>query len=158
VEYLTPTDFQTIAPGVTEPTAWNFNPTPGVSQGQGSGRALPDLATNADPYSGYLLYEPSFAGVGQPVLQGGWGGTSFSAPQLNGSTAVIDSFVGHRVGLWNPSIYAFAGGSSSPFTPLQESGTGSDNLFYTGNPGQLFNPGNGLGLPNMNQLAADFAG
>ena len=83
---------------------------------------------------------------------------SFSAPQLNGSTAVIDSFLGHRVGLWNPSIYAFASGSSSPFTPLQESGTGSDNLFYTGNPGQLFNPGNGLGLPNMNQLAADFAG
>jgi kumamolisin len=158
VEYLTPTDFQTIAPGVTEPTAWNFNPTPGVSQGQGSGRTLPDLATNADPYSGYLLYEPSFAGVGQPVLQGGWGGTSFSAPQLNGSTAVIDSFLGHRVGLWNPSIYAFAGGASSPFTPLQESGTGSDNLFYTGNPGQLFNPGNGLGLPNMSQLAADFAG
>ena len=68
--------------------------------------------------------------------------------------------MGHRVGLWNPSIYAFAGGasSSSPFTPLQESGTGSDNLFYTGNPGQLFNAGNGLGLPNMNQLAADFAG
>jgi hypothetical protein len=38
------------------------------------------------------------------------------------------------------------------------SGTGSDNLFYTGNPGQLFNPGNGRGLPNMSQLAADFAG
>jgi subtilase family serine protease len=158
VEYLTPTDFQVIAPGLKEPTAWNFNPTPGVSQGQSSGRALPDLATNADPYSGYLLYEPSFAGVGQPVLQGGWGGTSFSAPQLNGSTAVIDSFLGHRVGLLNPSIYAFAGGSSSPFTPLQESGTGSDNLFFTGNPGQLFNQGAGLGLPNMNQLAADFAG
>ena len=49
-------------------------------------------------------------------------------------------------------------GPHSPFTPLQESGTGSDNLLYTGNPGQLFNPGNGLGLPNMSQLAADFAG
>jgi subtilase family serine protease len=157
VQYLTPTDFQAIAPGVTEPTAWTFNPAPGVSQGQGSGRAVPDLATNADPESGYLLYEPSFAGVGQPVLQGGWGGTSFSAPQLNGSTAVIDSLLGQRVGLWNPSIYSFASGVSSPFTPLQESGTGSDNLFYTGNPGQLFNAGNGLGLPNMSQLAADFA-
>ena len=158
VQYLTPTDFQTIAPGLIEPTAWTINPTPGVSQGQGSGRAVPDLATNADPESGYLLYEPSFAGVGQPVLQGGWGGTSFSAPQLNGSTAVIDSFLGHRVGFWNPSIYAFAAGSSSPLTPLQESGTGSDNLFYTGNPGQLFNQGAGLGLPNMSQLAADLAG
>jgi kumamolisin len=157
VQYLTPTTFQTVAPGLTEPTAWTINPTPAVSQGQGSGRALPDLATNADPYSGYLLYEPSFAGVNEPVLQGGWGGTSFVGPQLNGSTAVIDSFLGHRVGLWNPSIYAFATGSSSPFTPLQESGTGSDNLFYTGNPGHVFNQGNGLGLPNMSQLAADFA-
>ena len=157
VQYLTPTDFQTIAPGVVEPTAWTFNPTPGVSQGQGSGRAVPDLATNADPDSGYLLYEPSFAGIGEPVLQGGWGGTSFSAPQLNGSTAVIDSFLGHRVGLWNPSIYTFASGTHSPFTPLQESGTGNDNLFYTGNPGQLFNQGSGLGLPDMSKLAADFA-
>jgi kumamolisin len=157
VQYLTPTDFQTIAPGLVEPTAWTFNPTPGVSQGRGSGRAVPDLATNADPESGYLLYEPSFAGVGQPVLQGGWGGTSFSAPQLNGSTAVIDSYLGHRVGLWNPSIYAFAARAHSPFTPLQESGTGNDNLFYTGNPGQLFNQGSGLGLPNLSQLAADFA-
>jgi kumamolisin len=158
VQYLTPTDFQTIAPGLVEPTAWTFNPTPGVSQGRGSGRAVPDLATNADPESGYLLYEPSFAGVGQPVLQGGWGGTSFSAPQLNGSTAVIDSYLGHRVGLWNPSIYAFAAGAHSPFTPLQESGIGNDNLFYTGNPGQLFNQGSGLGLPNLSQLAADLAG
>jgi hypothetical protein len=41
----------------------------------------------------YQAPQPSFAGVGQPVLQGGWGGTSFSAPQLNGSTAVIDSFL-----------------------------------------------------------------
>jgi kumamolisin len=81
----------------------------------------------------------------------------FSAPQLNGSTAVIDSFLGHRVGLWNPSIYAFAVGSRSPFTPLQESGTGNDNLFYTGNPGQVSNQGSGLGLPNMSKLAADFA-
>jgi len=158
VQYLTPTDFQSFAPGLTLPTAWTINPTPAVSQGQGSGRALPDLSTNADPYSGYLLYEPSFAGVDEPVLQGGWGGTSFVAPQLNGSTAVIDSFLGHRVGFWNPSIYAFAAGSNSPFTPLQASGTSSDNLYYTGNPGALFNEGNGLGIPNLSQLAADFAG
>jgi hypothetical protein len=101
VQYLTPTDFQTTAPGVVEPTAWTFNPTPGVSQVQGSGRAVPDL----------------------------------------------DSFLGHRVGLWNPFIYAFAVGSRSPFTPLQESGTGHDNLFYTGHPGQVLNQGSGLGLP-----------
>ena len=34
--------------------------------------------------------------------------TSFVAPQLNASAAVIDSALGHRTGLWNPAIYAIA--------------------------------------------------
>ena len=156
VQYLTPTDYQTIVAGLVEPTAWTLNPTPSVTTGSGSGRAVPDVSADADPYSGYLLYEPSFAGVGQPVLQGGWGGTSFVAPQLNGSTAVIDSALGHRVGLWNPSIYAVANGSSSPFNPLDTAGTSNDNLFYTGNPGEPYNQGVGLGIPNLTALSADF--
>jgi subtilase family serine protease len=155
VEYLTPTDPQTVG-GITEPTQWDFNPTPSITTGTSAGRAMPDLSADADPYSGYLLYEPS-AKPGAPALEGGWGGTSFVAPQLNGSTAVIDSSVGHRVGLWNPSIYAFAQGDNSPFTPLQSSGTSSDNLYYTGNPGQLFNQGSGLGIPNLGTLAEDFS-
>jgi len=156
VQYLTPTDYQTIVAGLVEPTAWTLNPTPSVTTGSGSGRAVPDVSADADPYSGYLLYEPSFAGVGQPVLQGGWGGTSFVAPQMNGSTAVIDSALGHRVGFWNPSIYAVANGSSSPFNPLDTAGTSNDNLFYTGNPGEPYNQGVGLGIPNLTALAADF--
>jgi kumamolisin len=95
--------------------------------------------------------------VGQPALQGGWGGTSFVAPQLNGSTAVIDSSLGHRVGLWNPSIYAFATSGNSPLTPLNAVGTSSDNLYYTGNAGSVYNVGSGLGFPNLSKLAADFA-
>jgi kumamolisin len=161
VEYLTPTDYQTIVAGLTEPTAWSFNPTPPVTSGYGSGRALPDVSADADPYSGYLLYEPSFAGVGAPVLQGGWGGTSFVAPQLNGSAAVIDSSLGHRVGLWNPSIYnsAFSfSGHAAGFTELDQAGTSNDNLYYTGNPGQPYNEAVGLGYPNLTKMAGDFAG
>jgi subtilase family serine protease len=90
------------------------------------------------------------------VLQGGWGGTSFVAPQMNGSTAVIDSALGHRVGLWNPSIYAVANSSSSPFNPLDTASTSNDNLFYTGNPGEPYNQGVGLGIPNLTALSADF--
>ncbi len=153
VPYLTPTDYQTVAPGLVEPTAWSFNPTPPVITGYGNGRAVPDVSADADPFSGYLLYEPSFAGVDEPVLQGGWGGTSFVAPQMNGSTAVIDSFLGHRVGLWNPYIYAAAGGSSSPFTQLNQAGTSNDNIYYTGNPGEPYNEGAGLGYPNLAKLA-----
>ncbi len=144
--------------GIVEPTAWSVNAAPKVSHGSGSGRAVPDLSANADPFSGYLLYEPSFVPTGQAALQGGWGGTSFVAPQLNGSAAVIDSYLGHRVGLWNPSIYAAAASAHSPFTPLQQSGAGNDNLFYTGTAGSLFNPATGLGTPNLSQLAADFRG
>ena len=156
VQYLTPTDYATVAPGLVEPTAWNFNPAPSVTSGTGSGRAVPDVSADADPYTGYLLYSPSFAGVGEPVLQGGWGGTSFVAPQMNGSTAVIDSALGHRVGFWNPSIYAVAGGFKSPFTELSTAGTSNDNIYYTGQPGEPYNQGVGLGTPNLTELSADF--
>ncbi|MDQ2814307.1 MAG: S53 family peptidase [Actinomycetota bacterium] len=155
VEYLTPTDYKTIVAGLVEPTAWSFNPAPGISSGFGFGRALPDVSADADPYTGYLLYEPSFASVGQPVLQGGWGGTSFVAPQLNGSAAVIDSAVGHRVGFWNPSIYA-AVLFNSPFTQLTAVGTSNDNLYFTANPGKKYNQAVGLGIPDLTALAGDF--
>ena len=155
VQYLTPTDYTTVAPGLVEPTEWSFNPTPGVTTGYGNGRAMPDVSADADPYSGYLLYEPSFAGVNEPLLQGGWGGTSFVAPQLNGSTAVIDSYLGHRVGFWNPSIYATALTANSPFTPLSTASTSNDNIYYTGNPGEPYNQGVGLGIPDLTKLAGD---
>jgi kumamolisin len=155
VEYLTPADYETIVAGLVEPTTWTFNPAPSVTSGGGHGRATPDISTDADPYSGYLLYEPSFAGVGQPVLQGSWGGTSFVAPQLNGSTAVIDSALGHRVGFLNPASYAAARGHNSPFNPLATASSSNDNLFYTGNPGQVYNEAVGLGTPNLTKLAGD---
>ena len=126
--------------------------------GYGGGRNVPDVSVDADPLSGYLLYEPSFAGIGEPVLQGGWGGTSFSAPQLNGSAAVIDSYLGHRVGLWNPYIYGAALAGNSPFTSLSTASTSNDNLYYTGNPGEPYNQGAGLGYPNLTKLAGGING
>jgi kumamolisin len=151
VPYLTPATYGTVD-GRYLPTQWNFDATPAVRHGQGTGRGLPDLATDADPFTGYLLYDP----LASPALQSGWGGTSFGASQLNGAAAVIDQFAGHRVGLWNPSIYAFAMSADSPFTPLSAPGTGNDNLYYTGTSGQLFNPGSGLGYPDLAKLAGDF--
>jgi subtilase family serine protease len=151
VEYLTPADYTSVE-GLYLPTQWTFNAAPTVAQGQGSGRALPDLATDADPFTGYLVYDP----LARPALQGGWGGTSFGAPQLAAAAALIDQYAGHRAGLWNPSIYAFATSASSPFTPLSAQGTSNDNLYYTGTPGQVFNPGSGLGYPDLAKLAGDF--
>jgi kumamolisin len=157
VQYLTPTDYQAVDPNFIEPTEWNVTSTPPLVAGGGSGRAVPDVSADADPVSGYLLYEPSFVAIGQPALQGGWGGTSFIGPQFNGSTAVIDSYLGHRIGLWNPYLYALAAGPNSPVTPLNQLGTGNDNLFYSGNPGELYNPATGLGVPNLATFARDLA-
>jgi kumamolisin len=158
-QYLTPTDFQVVEKGTNfvEPTSWNVTSTPALVSGGGSGRAEPDLSADADPESGYLLYEPSAVQSGNPVLEGGWGGTSFVAPEFNGSTAVIDSYLGHRIGLWNPSIYSLAASSVSPVTPLNQASTSNDNIFYTGNPGERYNEATGLGVPNLAKFAADLA-
>jgi subtilase family serine protease len=158
-QYLTPTDVQTVVPGTNfaEPTSWNVTSTPAAVSGSGAGRTEPDLSADADPESGYLRYEPSAVAAGNPALQGGWGGTSFVAPQFNGSTAVIDAYLGHRVGLWNPSLYSSAAGSASPVTPLSQASSSNDNIFYTGNPGQLYNEATGLGVPNLAKLATDLA-
>ena len=160
VQYLTPTADQSVVTGINfvEPTDWNVTAKPPLVSGSGSGRAEPDLSANADPYSGYLLYEPSAVAAGNPALEPGWGGTSFVAPQFNGGAAVIDSLLGHRIGLWNPSLYQFAAGNSSPVKPLSQAGTGNDNLFYTGNPGEQYNPASGLGVPNFAAYASDLAG
>ena len=154
-EYLTPTDNMLVAPGLTLPTAWIFNPDPKVITGRGTGRATPDVSADADPFTGYLLYFTF--GDAPATLESGWGGTSFVAPQLNGSTAVIDSLLGHRVGFWNTSIYKSALRHNSPFTPLDTASNGNTNLFYTGTAGHVFNVGSGLGTPNLTKLARTFA-
>jgi kumamolisin len=151
VQYLTPTTYTQVAPGLIEPTAFNFNPTPNVSFGFGNGgRAVPDLATDADPQTGYLAYGAGVGGLAE------YGGTSFVDPQMNGSTAVIDSYLGHRIGFWNPVIYAAAASGHDPFTQLNAAGTSNDNIYYTGNPGQAYNLGDGLGMPNLAELAHIF--
>jgi kumamolisin len=150
VQYLTPTDYTQVAPGLTEPIEWNFNATPSVTFGIGSGRAVPDISADADPETGYLVYGASVGGLNE------YGGTSFVAPQLNGATAVIDSSLGHRVGFWNPAVYHAAASGFNAFTQLNATGTSNDNILYTGNPGQEYNQGVGLGLPDLAKLAGLF--
>ena len=155
VQYLTP-DTVTTTTGLSLPSTWDLNPAPAVTSGTSPGRAVPDLSADADPFTGYEEYFTGF--TGNP-LEAGWGGTSFVAPQLAGAAAVINSYVGHRVGFWNPAIYRFAAAAKgSPFTPLASVGTGNDNLFFTGRKGDRYNPATGLGIPNLAALAARFKG
>jgi kumamolisin len=156
VEYLTPTGYEDID-GLNLPTEWNFTAKPSVTTGYGTGRAVPDVSVDADPFTGYYIYDTQYPSEDMPALDPGWGGTSFVGPQLNGSTAVIDSLLGHRVGFWNPAIYRFAASGNSPFTPLDQTGRSNDNLYYSGTSGHIYNVGTGLGYPNLAELASDFA-
>jgi subtilase family serine protease len=105
--------------------------------------------------TGYLVYFTF--GDQPPTLQAGAGGTSFGAQQVAGVGALMDSLLGRRTGFWNPWLYQFATGRSSPFTPLDASSPSNDNLFYTGTAGNVFNVGSGLGTPDFARLESDFA-
>jgi subtilase family serine protease len=109
-----------------------------------AGRNVPDVALDADPFTGYSLY-----------YQGAWssgnGGTSFVAPQLNGIFSLITQKLGGRIGQPHPQLYSLfqsqGYGPGSPFTPIA-AGT---NLFYASWQG--FSPATGLGSLDVTNLA-----
>jgi kumamolisin len=111
-----------------------------------AGRNLPDVSLNADPYSGYLVY------------QGGWGsgsgGTSFVSPQLNGIFTLIAAGKGTRLGLLQPQLYgmfkAQGYGAGSPFRAI----TAGTDFFYQSKAS--FNPATGLGALDVANLAKSF--
>jgi subtilase family serine protease len=113
-----------------------------------AGRNLPDVALNADPFTGYLLY---FGGA----FYNGYGGTSFVAPQLNGITTLLTQAAGGRVGYLNPQLYRqylrFGQGAGSPFQAV----TAGDNLFWAASTG--YNPATGLGTLDVTRLVQRLA-
>ncbi|MDE2052563.1 MAG: peptidase S53, partial [Gammaproteobacteria bacterium] len=120
-----------------------------------AGRNMPDLSLNADPETGYIVVDCTDfrTSPGSSCAEGGWGGTSFVAPQLNGMTALIDQAAGGRVGLLNPVIYPLQRvtqywWSRKPFNDI----TAGDNWFYSGIPG--YDDGAGIGTLNVANLAS----
>jgi len=121
---------------------------PKLIQGHQSGRNFPDVVADADPLTGYDSYTSS---DGWQVI----GGTSVVAPQFAAMTALMNGSRTHRMGLWNPQLYALAQTSESPFTQLDAT-TNNSNLFYVGQPGKTYNQAAGLGTVNFDQLAHVF--
>jgi len=66
-----------------------------------TGRGVPDVAGNADPFSGYLV---TINGQTTPI-----GGTSAVAPLWAGLIARINGRDGKRAGFLNPTLYAASG-------------------------------------------------
>ena len=59
------------------------------------------------------------------------------------------------IGFWNSQIYKFAQQTDTPFNPLNDANN-NNNLFYTGQPGTLYNQATGLGTINFDKLYQDF--
>ena len=125
-----------------------------IVTGTRSGRNLPDVSANSDIQTGYKIYisSPNNGGKGK------WqkvGGTSVATPQIAAGSLLIGQSVGSRLGLMNPALYEFAQSSNSPFTTL-DSATDNTNLYYTGQPGKLYNQATGLGTIDFTKLNASF--
>ncbi|MFK3736604.1 S53 family peptidase [Massilia sp. TN1-12] len=112
--------------------------------GNYAGRNLPDVSLNADPYSGYSVYQEGMWGSGS-------GGTSFVSPQLNGIFTLISAGKGGRVGFLQPQLYgAFKArgyGAGSPFRAI----TAGTDFYYSSKAS--FNPATGLGTLDVANLA-----
>lgn len=158
--------YQRYVPGMqqTQPgQSLIYYPTPGSTTGEQDlidlpagfpGRNMPDLSLNADPETGYVVVDCTDfqASPGASCAEGGWGGTSFVAPQLNGITALIDEAAGGRVGLLNPVIYPLQQLTQywlwqKPFRDI----TAGDNWFYAGIQG--YDNGSGIGTVDAANLA-----
>lgn len=141
-----------------------INPHPHLIFGTGNSRNLPDVSGNADPQTGYATYVSGdrVSVKGEKIIRKPmkiWmvsGGTSYTSPQMAAANAVINSGRQTPVGFWNPQIYKFAQESDSPFTVLDDADN-NNNLYYTGQPGKLYNQATGLGTIDSDQLAAKFA-
>ncbi|MGP8125526.1 MAG: hypothetical protein ACLQEQ_06635 [Nitrososphaerales archaeon] len=118
---------------------------PAYQQGivNGSARAVPDVAADANPYTGVVI-----------ALEGGLyveGGTSVSSALWAGMAATMDQFVGHPLGALNPYLYSIYQDKSAYDVAFHQITTGYNGGFQAG-PG--YNLVTGLGSPDVPALAS----
>lgn len=126
---------------------------PASAQAQiGGQRGMPDVAADADQFSGLALY---IAGQWRQI-----GGTSASTPLWAGVMAVANQLAGHPLGFINPGLYKLGTASSAPqdFRDI----TSGDNTVSEGDVhvnGFQAGPGwdavTGWGAPQASQLLPD---
>lgn len=71
----------------------------------GHGRLVPDVASLADPHTGYTIAVPGPDGT----VQEAHGGTSLATPLVASMVAIAKARTGVEVGLATPALYALAG-------------------------------------------------
>ncbi|WP_338604107.1 protease pro-enzyme activation domain-containing protein [Sulfolobus tengchongensis] len=104
-------------------------------------RAIPDVAADANPYTGFVIYA-----IGQEVIIGG---TSLSTPLWAGIVADIDGYVGHSLGLINPLLYAIYQNVTLYHKAFHQISLGYNGYYYSNSS---YNLVTGLGSPNAGML------
>lgn len=120
--------------------------TPAYQQDVSGRRAVPDVALDADPNTGYAIFSAGRWEV--------FGGTSCAAPMWAGLTALLDAKRGSNLGNGNPMFYSIAHGANagSAFHDITSGGNGG----FTA--GQGFDDVTGLGSFDGAGLAGALGG
>jgi subtilase family serine protease len=114
------------------------------------GRNVPDISSNADPQTGYVVYYTSSVSgaLGEYI----YGGTSFVDPELNGIASLFVQALHGRIGLLNPALYQIL---TSPAAyrgrnPAFRDITQGNNWYWKAGPG--YDQATGVGVPDVANL------
>jgi kumamolisin len=158
VSYVVPRPFyQFFVPGMADTvpgqTLDQLTPTFQALFGQPAnflGRNVPDISSNADPQTGYVVYYTS--SVSGTLAEYQYGGTSFVDPQLNGIASLFVQALHGRIGLLNPALYQIETspeayrGRQAPFRDI----TQGNNWYWNAGPG--YDQATGVGVPDVANL------
>jgi len=122
----------------------NANVPPSVNPGNFVGRGVPDVAGDADPYTGYQIDVDG----GNIVV----GGTSAVAPLWAGLIACFNSGLKTSVGYLNPTLYQTIASVAGTFHDI----TSGNNDGYSAGPG--WDACTGWGSPNGAAILQSLAG
>lgn len=112
---------------------------PSVNNGHFQGRGVPDIAGDADPYTGYQILVDGRSGI--------FGGTSAVAPLWSALVALINEHRRKPLGFFNPHLYRHAQHALRDIT-------NGNNGAYQAGPG--WDACTGLGSPNGKELLSLF--
>jgi subtilase family serine protease len=95
-----------------------------------AGRAVPDVAMDADPTTGMLVGETQkFPNGKNAFSEFRVGGTSLASPLLTGDEAdAIQHAGGGRIGFANPQLYALSQSAKSPYLDIAKQHVGDANV------------------------------